>query len=147
MTRKFLTTLFVLAFAGSAFGGALSLSIAPDTTDNTTLLSQHQALSLWNIEHNGTRNVISSSTPSHADITTTSGTALAANTSRGDAVLTNYGAVGCFLARGATAVVGQGIYLAPNGGYYNIDANNLYRGVISAITASGTTTLSISEGQ
>lgn len=92
-------------------------------------------------------NTVTTTTPSNYVVTTTSGTALAANANRKDAVLVNYGSVGCFLARGATAAVGQGIYLAPGGGSYNIDANNLYKGIITAITASGTTTLAISEGQ
>lgn len=91
--------------------------------------------------------VITTATPATVSVTTTSGTVLAANAARKDAVITNYGTVGCFLARGATAVAGQGIYLAPSGGAYNIDANNLYRGAITAITASGTASLSVSEGQ
>src|SRR2546430_3209094 len=75
-------------------------------------------------------NVITTATPSTATATTTSSTILAANASRKDAVLVNYGATnGVFLARGATATVGNGIYLAPNGGSYSIDSNNLYRGI------------------
>lgn len=101
-----------------------------------------------NITSTTTANVITTATPSNVSATTTSGTAMAANASRKDAVFVNYGTTnGCFLARGATAVVGQGIYLAPNGGSYSIDANNLYKGLVTVITASGTTTVSMSEGQ
>lgn len=92
-------------------------------------------------------NIVTTATPSSVSVTTTSGAVLAANAARKDAVITNYGTVGCFLARSATAVVGQGIYLAAGGGAYNIDANNLYRGQLTAITASGTATLAVSEGQ
>jgi hypothetical protein len=91
--------------------------------------------------------IINSATPSNVSVTNSSGAVLAANSSRTDAVIVNYGAAGCFLARGATAVAGQGIYLAPNGGNYTIDGHNLYRGQIAAITSSGSTTLSVSEGQ
>jgi hypothetical protein len=93
-----------------------------------------------------TQHLVGTATPSSYTATTTSGTVLAANANRSDTVITNYSATGCFLARGATAVAGQGIYLAPNGGAYNIDANNLYRGQITAITSSGSATLSVSEG-
>src|ERR1700704_5465838 len=92
-------------------------------------------------------NVITTVAASNVAVTNASSTALAANASRKDAALVNYGAVGCFLLRGTPAVAGTGIYLAPNGGAYNIDQNNLYKGIISVITASSTTTLTVSEGQ
>ena len=88
-----------------------------------------------------------STTNSTVTATTASSTALAANTLRLDATITNYGATGCFLSRSGTATAGQGIYLAPNGGSYTIGQNNLYKGIISCITASSTTTLAISQGQ
>src|SRR5437868_1370770 len=49
-------------------------------------------------------NVITTTTPSNASLTTTSSTVLAANANRKDAAIVNYGATGCFLTRGATAV-------------------------------------------
>lgn len=61
--------------------------------------------------------------------------------------LVNSGAVACYLSLSPVATAGKGIYLAPNGGYYNIDRNNLYKGAISAVTTTGTTTLVFSEGK
>jgi hypothetical protein len=77
---------------------------------------------------------------------TTSSTLLAANTNRKNAVFTNYGATGAFIRRGTPAVAGQGIYLAPNGGTYEINQTNLYKGIVTCITASGTTTIAVEEG-
>lgn len=99
-----------------------------------------------------TPSVITTSTKGGVTATTTSSTALAANASRLDAVITNTGTSLCYIARGATATAGQGIPLNPGsattaGGSYNMNSTNLYRGIITVITASGTTTLAISEGQ
>lgn len=77
----------------------------------------------------------------------TSGEILAANPNRKSAVIVNYGTTnGAFLAVGKTAESGKGIYLAPNGGSYEINAMNLSHAAINAITATSTTTLSIHEG-
>jgi hypothetical protein len=91
--------------------------------------------------------IITVSTSSTAAVTSTSSVVLAANTGRLDATIVNYGSNGCFLNRGATAIAGQGIYLAANGGTYRIEKSNLFRGAIYAICSSGqSTTLSITEG-
>ena len=84
---------------------------------------------------------ISSSSP----VTSTSGTALAANVARKYAVLTNAGTSDVWLHPGPTAVSGQGILLKPFG-CFEIDSTNLYSGVISAVTTAGTASLAITEG-
>jgi hypothetical protein len=95
----------------------------------------------------GTATITTYSAPnSPITVTAANTTVLAANASRKGAKFVNYGSVGCFLWEGATPAVGKGVYLAPNGGAYEITSANLYKGVVTAITASGTTTLSIAEG-
>lgn len=89
---------------------------------------------------------VRSATPSALTANTGSQTVLAANAARRSAVIVNNGAVDVFLARGGTAVVNQGICLKAGGGAYEINATNLYKGIITAITASGTAALVIEEG-
>ena len=79
-------------------------------------------------------------------VTTTSATAIAANAARMSLVIVNNGASDVTIRRAATAVAGQGIVLKANGGSYEINSTNLYKGVISCITATGTSTLAIEEG-
>lgn len=50
-----------------------------------------------------------------------------------------------YLALGEDAVMNQGIRLAVNG-YFEINATNLYTGVIDAICASGSKVLSVTNG-
>lgn len=71
---------------------------------------------------------------------------LAANTTRRYAGIVNdHASQGVYLALGVDAVVGKGIYLAPNGGSFELNANNMFHGRVSAI-GSGAGTLSIQEG-
>jgi len=89
--------------------------------------------------------IITTCTSSSASVTSTSGTALAANAARKYAVLTNAGTSDVWLHPGLTAVSGQGILLKPFG-CFEIDSTNLYSGVISAVTTAGTASLAITEG-
>lgn len=91
--------------------------------------------------------VITSVTGTNYTATNTSGTCIAANTSRKDLTIVNWGSTAVFLSRGNTATANKGIYILGNGGSYQIDATNLYQGVLTAITASGTSTMTVSEGQ
>ena len=91
--------------------------------------------------------VVTSGTPSAASVTDASSTALALNAARVMVVICNSGANDVFLNYGATAIAGSGIYLVANGGVHTMDSSAIYRGVISAICATGkTSTLSILEG-
>ena len=76
--------------------------------------------------------------------TTTSGVALP-SAKRFQLVISNTGSNGVFLNLGATAEVNKGIYLAPSGGTYTMDAFTLTDDSINAITSSGTSNLSIYE--
>ena len=89
---------------------------------------------------------IISSTDMSATVTTTS-SVIAPASNRQAMAIVNTGSVPCYLSLSGVATSGKGIYLAASGGFYNIDLTNRYRGAISAITASGTTTLSMSEGK
>jgi len=71
---------------------------------------------------------------------------LAGNGSRYYAAIVNDGATGVYLnLTSATATARTGIYLAPTGGSFEITCADRYLGAITAITASGTSTLTIVE--
>lgn len=74
--------------------------------------------------------------------TTTSGIALVAN-KRLSLIICNTGSNPVFLNFGATAEVNKGIYLAANGGTYNMDLYLQTEESINAITGTGTSILSI----
>lgn len=117
--------------------------------DQATFRALDRGRQLWNI-FNSLSGEVDPYTASAIDgktVTTSTGEVLAANASRRNAVIVNYGATnGAFLGIGVPAVAGKGIYLAPNGGSYEINDQNLNLLAINAITASSTTTLSIHEG-
>jgi len=84
---------------------------------------------------------ITSISSTNYSILATSGTVLAANTSRRYARIQNNGAYNVFLNLGATAEVDHGIKLA-SGEYYEIDDVNRYTGIITGIAAtSGQSTM------
>lgn len=72
-----------------------------------------------------------------ASLTTASAIILAENSLRKHATFVNASDVGIWLSFGSTAVVGTGVYLAPSGGSYEIDGNNLYQGDVYGIAVSG----------
>lgn len=76
--------------------------------------------------------------------TTTSGTALSANPSRQQLVITNTGTINVFLNIGSAAEVNKGYYLAPNG-VWEMDKFLFTRDSVTAITPTGTSNLSIYE--
>ena len=91
--------------------------------------------------------IVTTCTASAVSVSDSSSTVFEANAGRKNAVLVNSGAQDVFVARGATAVDGAGILLKANGGAYEISAENLYKGVVTAVCASGlTSTLSVEEG-
>jgi hypothetical protein len=62
---------------------------------------------------------------------------LAANEKRLFATISNSAAVGLWLGFGRAAVIGKGTYV-PAGGGYQIDKDNMWRGAVNGIMASGT---------
>lgn len=63
---------------------------------------------------------------------------LSANDRRRYAIICNSGANGIWLGFGATAVVGTGVYVPPNGGSFVMEGNNLWRGSVTVIAAAAT---------
>jgi hypothetical protein len=82
-------------------------------------------------------------TAATVEVDTTSTSILASNGNRTSVVIVNNGSADVFIRRGTPAIAGQGILLKAEGGFYEINASNLYTGVITAITASGTTNLAL----
>jgi len=82
-----------------------------------------------------------------ATVTNVTGPVLAANPDRVDADFINTSAYWIYLGRGNDAVYGSGEALAPRGGSYHIGVDNLFLGVINAITDGPEANLSISEGR
>jgi hypothetical protein len=80
-----------------------------------------------------------------ATVGNSSTTVLAANEARKRAIIVNSGANGVWLSFGATAVVGQGAYLAPAGGSFEIDPDELYTGAIKGIAAAGSNVVGVVE--
>jgi hypothetical protein len=87
-----------------------------------------------------------SSTIDSQTVTTTSATVLSANSHRRSAVLINTGSADIYLAIGRAAEAGKGICLKAGGGSYELNSTNLTHAAIAAITAGGTSSLSLHEG-
>lgn len=78
-------------------------------------------------------------------IAATSTSALAANTSRKYAVFVNDSDEAIYLGLGAAAVLNKGIRLNASGGSYEINALNLFTGIVYAICTSGNKILCVME--
>ncbi len=91
---------------------------------------------------------IPSATPTAAIALVASGPVLAVNPSRVDAEIINVSkpSEAISLSRGGVAVLGAGITLTATGSSYRIGTDNLFLGVMNAISASGDAALSICEG-
>ena len=89
--------------------------------------------------------------PAHTQpsMSTTSATVLAANAARRYAVVVNDGTSDVYINLGGTAVANQGIRVNAGGGSYSISPvwGNLFTGAINGITAAGTATMLVTEGQ
>ena len=87
-----------------------------------------------------------SATNSKAAVTATWSTVLQGNSGRVYGAIVNDGANTVYLNLGpTTSTAGYGIRLNANGGSFEINQSNLYLGAITAVTVSGTSTLSIVE--
>lgn len=70
---------------------------------------------------------------------------LAANDDRVYAAIVNDSDEDVYLARGQTAVMNQGIRINSGGGSYEITELNPWTGVVNAISASGSKTVTVQE--
>lgn len=92
------------------------------------------------------RTSLTASSPATASITTSSAAVIATNASRTGLVVTNTHATSwLYLGIGATAVVGRGIALAPNGGSWTMDAHTFSTAAINGIASAGTITVAVQE--
>lgn len=96
--------------------------------------------------NNATQSEIAVVSETTVMVTTSDTLLLVANASRKDALIINNSNSDVFISRGLTAVINRGILLRANGGFYEINLLNLYKGKISAIATSGAVSLMVSEG-
>jgi len=89
---------------------------------------------------------VNSVTDTKVAVDTATTVVLAANPLRHDAVFVNDSNKPIYLARGNDAVLNQGIRLNAEGGSYEINRDNLFRGAINAIAEGGAKNLTVSEG-
>lgn len=83
-----------------------------------------------------------------ASVTAASTAVLAANERRLYAEIVNTSSNGVYLGFGVAAVVGQGVYIAPNGYSFVIDSTFMWRGTVTAIAAvAGPSVLTTLDGQ
>ena len=82
---------------------------------------------------------------SNVTVTSTSGPILAFNSGRKYAVIVNDSDADIYLALGVTAVVNKGILIKAAGGSYEINADNMFRGVVNGVTASGSKNVTVTE--
>ena len=89
---------------------------------------------------------ITTVTDTFATVGVASALALAANVQRANAVFVNDSSETIYLARGNAAVLNRGIRLNANGGSYEIDASNLFQGIVNGIATGAGANLTVSEG-
>lgn len=106
---------------------------------------------LFNLNSNATVNIAEDTrgakTTASVSATSTASVALAANTARANYSILNTGTVSVFIREGATVTSSLYDVEIPPRNYWKEEFNSArYTGAISAITASGTATLMVSEG-
>ncbi len=142
----------VTSFGGSSGGGgAISAPLGPTTTPANSVATvvtgplPAGTNVLGSVTTAPTLSTVSTAT-GPVTVSTTSAQILPANASRLGASIQNSGTTTMWLSFGGTAVAGQGIYVAP-GGQYPITQTLLWRGAVSGIVATGTTTISTNDFQ
>ena len=84
-------------------------------------------------------------THNNATVTTSSTAIVAANGARKYLCLVNSGTNPVFLAFGIAAVANKGVYLAPSGGSYEINMQNLLTQAVTGIAVGGNSNVTILE--
>lgn len=88
-------------------------------------------------------------TPTHSVVSagTSSKVALAANTDRRYALFVNDSDTNLYLALSTGAAANTGIRLNANGGNYEINATNMYYGVVNVFSTTASKNLLVTEGE
>jgi hypothetical protein len=94
----------------------------------------HPQVSAEGVKMDGSR-IASSSSPTAVNVAAASTQILAANANRIGCSITNISDTWIYLAKGVAAVAETGDSIAPYGGAYTMDQNNLFRGAIYGIHA------------
>ena len=89
--------------------------------------------------------MVKDSNPKGVSVGNTTTSVLGANPNRGFADFVNDSDEVIFLAKAITAVMNEGIRLNAAGGSHTIDGSNPYYGPLSAICASGSKVLTVTE--
>lgn len=90
-------------------------------------------------------NTFESGTNSNATVAITNTVVVAVNTARKYLCLVNSGSNPVFLGLGVAAVADKGVYLAPNGGSFEVNLDNLFVGAINGISVGGSSNVTIFE--
>lgn len=126
MSKNLANLLIVTALVVGIFGGAYFFGSMPATSGNLgASIEPFNAASVAAV----------------TCTTATSTTALAADSSRLYAVITQTNAVDTWLKLGSTATASSGILLTGKGASYEINADNPYNGIITCFPDSATSTL------
>ena len=87
--------------------------------------------------------ILASVTNATVTVTTSTTVILAANAARQYAVIVNSGSNPVFLGIGTAAVADKGIYLAPSGGSFEINQDNLLINAINGIAVGGNSNVTV----
>ena len=159
MKKYIIISLAVIAFIGIYLLNGKSLGITqaingqPAVYNATAPTLEDQQGAALNVDVNGNLKVIdysaggsfSSATNASSTVGTTAVQILAASATRQYALFTNDSDTVIYLNLGAssTAAIGKGMRLNANGGSYEISSDNLYIGIISAISSADTKNLTV----
>lgn len=129
--KKIILIVGILALMGAGFG--IGYIAAPNP--------QPQQDPLGTLPH---ANVIDALTNTSVSVpSATSTVVLPLDLGRKYAVFVNDGSNDIYLFLGSPAVAGEGIRLNSGGGAYEINELNLYKGIVTAIATSSTSTLTV----
>ena len=122
--------------------GADSMGLVTASPTANTLLARLKAIEV------AATNVITTPLATEVSISTgnTSEAALAANANRVYALFVNNSDTKMYIRLGETSIDNEGIPLIANGGFYEITAVNLYRGLVNVICATSGKILLVTEG-
>lgn len=140
-------------FSSGGLGITQAIYGQPAVYNASSITLEDQQGAALNVDVNGNLKIVdktaggsfSSTISASSTIGTTAIDVLSASTTRQYAFFSNDGDANIYLFLGAstTAEVGKGIRLNSSGGSYEINGNNLYTGIVSAISSSSDQNLTV----